>query len=435
VWAFEATDIGKVSRAEIRMAPLVLLVGKNNTGKSYIATLLWALSNAQALIRREDARERRPDWCKALIEKTAQKEAAEVAVTEPLASELIDYFNRELAQNGRELLRDVFAYDGFEQTSVHVEPDQPFVPFTVMVGGVRDKERSFFRFRVRDRDDSGEGSRRLFRTVGEPGSGDILIMELIYRVLFGPHNRRPVLYIPAARTGLMLSLGVMITQLFGEDSSPTAGLPRPLRDFIRRLTLRLAPGEHPRGSIATWLQNEIVHGTIERSVGEVPSFTYVPENTSMSVPLHAASSMITELAPFLVLLKQGSLVRQIILEEPEAHLHLSAQRSMARALARLINLGVSVLVTSHSDTFVQQINNLMHLHNHPQKSGLMKELGYEDADLINPADAKAYEFSERGDKTDVSEVKKEVEGFVVPSLNETLAKLASETIALQEGEE
>ncbi len=74
----------------------------------------------------------------------------------------------------------------------------------------------------------------------------------------------------------------------------------------------------------------------------------------------------------------------------------------------------------------------MHLYSHPQKSDLMKNLGYEDADLINPADAKAYEFSERGDKTDVSEVKKEVEGFVVPSLNETLAKLANETITLQE---
>jgi hypothetical protein len=177
-----------------------------------------------------------------------------------------------------------------------------------------------------------------------------------------------------------------------------------------------------------------MHGKIEASEDEVPSFAYVPENTNMSVPLHAASSMITELAPFLILLKQGS-SRQIIFEEPEAHLHLSAQRSMARALARLVNSGVNVLVTSHSDTFVQQINNLMHLYSHPQRSELMKALGYEDDDLINPQDAKAYEFSESGDKTHVAEVKREVEGFVVPTLNDTLAKLANETIALQEGEE
>jgi hypothetical protein len=430
VWKFVTENIGKVSRAEISMAPLVLLVGKNNTGKSYIATLLWALSNVLPLIRHDDARERRPDWCKTFIEKTVRQETVEVHVTEPLANELIDYFNRELAQNGRGLLRDVFAYDGFERTSVRVEADRPFSPFTATAD--TDKEHALIRFGIRESSDPRVRVARLFRISNELIFGNSLIAELIYRVLFGRHNRRPILYIPAARTGLMLSLGVMITQSLGGDSSPTSGLPRPLRDFIQRLTVQPSPSEHPRESIATWLQNQILHGKIERSVGEVPSFTYTPENTSMTVPLHAASSMITELAPFLVLLKQSSAVRQIIFEEPEAHLHLSAQRSMARALARLINLGVSVLVTSHSDTFIQQINNLMHLYSHPQKSDLMKNLGYEDADLINPADAKAYEFSERGDKTDVSEVKKEVEGFVVPSLNETLAKLANETITLQE---
>ena len=105
---------------------------------------------------------------------------------------------------------------------------------------------------------------------------------------------------------------------------------------------------------------------------------------------------------------------------------------MARALARLVNSGVNVLVTTHSDTFVQQINNLMHLYNHPRKSELMQKLGYEESDLINPEHAKAYEFLENGEKTNVSEVKRELEGFIVPSLNDTLMKLAKETIALQE---
>ena len=105
---------------------------------------------------------------------------------------------------------------------------------------------------------------------------------------------------------------------------------------------------------------------------------------------------------------------------------------MARALARLVNSGVNVLVTTHSDTFVQQINNLMHLYSHPRKSELMQELGYEEADLINPEHAKAYEFSDDGEKTKVSEVKKEPGGFMVPSLNDTLVKLARETIALHE---
>ncbi len=234
----------------------------------------------------------------------------------------------------------------------------------------------------------------------------------------------------------MLSLRMMISQLFAEGTPLSTRLPRPLTDFLRRLTLEPSPAGNggAQEQIARWLQDEIMHGKVEASEDEVPSFTYIPENTNVSVPLHAASSMITELAPFLILLKQGLLPRQIIFEEPEAHLHLSAQRLIARALARLVNLGVSVLVTSHSDTFVQQINNLMHLYQHPQRLSLMKELGYEEGDLINPADAKLYEFSERGDKTDVREVNREAAGFIVPSLNETLVNLSEETITLQDGE-
>jgi hypothetical protein len=108
---------------------------------------------------------------------------------------------------------------------------------------------------------------------------------------------------------------------------------------------------------------------------------------------------------------------------------------MARALARLVNSGTNVLVTSHSDTFVQQINNLMHLYSHPHKKTLKDELGYEDADLINPGSVKAYEFVENGSQTDVVELEARTEGFVVPSLNDTLIKLAQETITLQEGDE
>jgi predicted ATPase len=198
---------------------------------------------------------------------------------------------------------------------------------------------------------------------------------MIYRVLLGTSTSRQTIYVPAARTGLMLALRAMISQSFGpETPSAAAGLPRRLTEFLRRMTFPVSRRSTKQSEIGAWLQREVARGTIEASKEEVPSFTYAPENTSMSIPLHAASSMITELAPFVILLKQGGPIYQIIFEEPEAHLHLSAQRSMARALARLVNSGVKVLVTSHSDTFVQQLNNLIHLYSHPQKQELLRAL-------------------------------------------------------------
>ena len=94
--------------------------------------------------------------------------------------------------------------------------------------------------------------------------------------------------------------------------------------------------------------------------------------------------------------------------------------------------GTHVAVTTHSDTFVQQINNLMHLYVHPRRTDMMRELGYEIEDLINPEMVKAYEFCQIKDRTITVELEQRTEGYVVPSLNETLSELAQETISLDE---
>jgi predicted ATPase len=72
--------------------------------------------------------------------------------------------------------------------------------------------------------------------------------------------------------------------------------------------------------------------------------------------------MVSELAPVILFLKY--LVRPgdlVILEEPESHLHPASQRQMARGIARLVNAGVRVIITTHSDYFIGQVNNLLKL--------------------------------------------------------------------------
>lgn len=49
----------------------------------------------------------------------------------------------------------------------------------------------------------------------------------------------------------------------------------------------------------------------------------------------------------------------MIIEEPESHLHPSLQQKFARAIGRLVNAGVEVVLTTHSDYFLTQINNLI----------------------------------------------------------------------------
>jgi len=61
----------------------------------------------------------------------------------------------------------------------------------------------------------------------------------------------------------------------------------------------------------------------------------------------------------------------------------------------------------------------------------MEELGYEDADIIDPKTAIAFEFCDDGDGTIVTPVERSDEGFVVQSLNDTLLALATETYKIR----
>ena len=80
----------------------------------------------------------------------------------------------------------------------------------------------------------------------------------------------------------------------------------------------------------------------------------------------------------------------LIFEEPESHLHPAAQRQLARGIVRLVNAGVKVIITTHSDTFVSQINNLLAL----SQAGddLIAERGFEAADLLRQEQVGAYLF-------------------------------------------
>ena len=77
-------------------------------------------------------------------------------------------------------------------------------------------------------------------------------------------------------------------------------------------------------------------------------------------PMARASSMLSELAPLLLVLKAPHLyVDHLTIDEPEAHLHPEMQVRVASFLATLVNHGVKVVLTTHSDFFVSQFNNMI----------------------------------------------------------------------------
>jgi hypothetical protein len=422
------------------MAPLVMLVGRNNTGKSYVASVAWAMANLHAFFSEELSSKLRPKWFGRFCRGLVKENAGEFIIDAKKAQDVIDSVNAHFTISSDEFLNELFAVEGFSGANLSLIAADGFVPFGVSASWAEgpDGVRRFISLRFTSEQELEASRIRI--PLGPPRStekrlADRIFTEIVYRVLYGqPGDRRlSATYIPAARTGLMLAFQALVARLFDREPGGPV-LPRPLTDFLQRLAyFNQRTARSTRGTeLARWIGNEILRGDIEVSGEEATAIKYKPNNSDIALPLHAASSMVTELAPFLMLSRQDFLTGQIIFEEPEAHLHLSAQRSMARALARLLNSGAKILITTHSDTFVQQINNLMNLHSHPDRSALMEKLGYQASDLIDPAHTRAYEFMPDGDSTSIAPLVRLEGGYAVPSLNETLIDLANETVTISE---
>ena len=112
------------------------------------------------------------------------------------------------------------------------------------------------------------------------------------------------------------------------------------------------------------------------------------------IPLHLASSSARGLSGLYFYLKHVAAPGQIlIIDEPESHLDPSNQILMARLLVSCVNAGIKVLITTHSDYIIKEINNLIILHNDfEKKEEFLKKhkKHYTENDHLDPHSVRAY---------------------------------------------
>lgn len=212
-------------------------------------------------------------------------------------------------------------------------------------------------------------------------------------------------YLPAGRTGLMHAHPAVGSALFDQAADlPSTDIPELpmlsglLSDFMRHLIPSNQSKTHDDepAKIAVEIEQMVLSGRISRksSPSNYPSFTYDDTTSTLSIPLRNASSMISELAPLVLLLRERVEIGDtVIIEEPEGHLHPAAQAEVARLLVKLANVGVRVIVTTHSDWLLEQFANLVRM------AELSKEerAGLVGADAAIPAkDFGAWRFIDRG---------------------------------------
>ena len=111
-----------------------------------------------------------------------------------------------------------------------------------------------------------------------------------------------------------------------------------------------------------------------------------------AIPLHLASSSARGLSDLYFFLRHvAQRDHLLIIDEPESHLDTANQILLARLLARLVHAGLKVLLTTHSDYLVKELNNLIMLScSFKNKAKAVKRLNYKKHDYLAPERIRAY---------------------------------------------
>ena len=158
--------------------------------------------------------------------------------------------------------------------------------------------------------------------------------------------------------------------------------------------------KHRSGLYDSKLFNDIrdILGGYYRSSGDEIRFKSKARKGGFDIPLHLASSSARGLSDLYFFLRHvAKKDHLLIIDEPESHLDTANQIQFARLLARAVHAGLKVLITTHSDYIVKEINNLLMLgQDFKDKPKVLKKLKYSEHDYLKPESVRAYVAEKNG---------------------------------------
>jgi predicted ATPase len=455
-------DFGPIREGSVTLRPLTILIGPNNAGKSYLALLTYALLNpfrigvgfgvgfgSPSSLPLPDELHMTDELKKWILDRREHKQT--IIYFDDLPDQVKDYYrnavsnfipsvtfflNQELQRCFGGELVDLARNQFKDNFCLSVEQSQPSLHLEwVLKNSKLDVEAQKF-------DISGQGfSFSDVLVTGWPRYVNEEIILSLGRYIFQNFNRSAY-YFPASRSWILqvhkalASIMVSRSPLVGIQSFGIPRLSGVVADFISHL-LRLERQRRTGLSevVADFLESKISRGKIDLQSSdarfEYPEIYY--ESEGVRFPLHRTSSMVSELAPIILFLRyvveKGNF---LIIEEPEAHLHPDNQRIFARAIVKLIRMGVQVLITTHSDYFVQQLSNFILLSG--QVPDKRVKLGYSEDDYLLAKEVAAYlfNFAASGTGSVIKELKvTEEDGIPEDEFVKIAEAIYDETVRLQ----
>ena len=431
----EVKNFGPVVEAKIDLRPLTIFVGPSNTGKSYLAILIYALHKFFSgdgrfgppffMFHGGESHKLSKENFNTLLKWTRETFADKVKPSnkgdielDPIAGLIRSVFNksdkgvgdgltkeigrcfgiggeikslirkgnksgtqivfqRSISNDSQTFVRSELKFNAKRRTSTFSTAIPEEMP--MRLESIDRREYNFINHIAMELISSAGQEKNKSR---EFNSGELLNLLASSQLpnVFNPLHL-PAFYLPADRTGVMHAHNVVVSALIQSAPMggllPTASTPTlsgVLADFLEQLIELGGQSYRPyrrrrrrrssQGDLSGLIERQVLRGSVHTDESETgyPVFTYQPHGWETKLPLMRASSMVSELAPVVLYLRHIVLPGNIlIVEEPESHLHPAMQVEFTRQLAAIVNSGVRVIVTTHSEWLLEELANLVRL--------------------------------------------------------------------------
>jgi predicted ATPase len=400
--------LGVITEGDLELNDLTLLCGPNNTGKTYVMYFFYSLLNNNFDVNFK--------FVEKILTQLLEEQVYQYDFHKLLADNLEDILS-EIAQGLQKSLPTLFAteIDEFKQTQIKITVDKDLILTNIINSNwqsrlsLGNKESDWFLDIQKPENDYN-----ITFTMRDKGISHKLLMELlsidITRLILNEDNKNCFL-LPAERAGLNLffkELSSIRNRLLHhaqkDNINPLEVLKdiiqsryaKPISDYIEFLNeLNNTKKQKSVYQKQTqYIQKNIINGKYEiDSDGDI---FFIPDrNSNKKMPLHFTSSTVKTLFSLVFYLEHLAQPGDyLMIDEPELSLHPDNQRNLARVLAKLVNNGIKVAISTHSPYFVRELNNLIMLNkSFQQVDELRQRYNYEPSESLDPAKVSAYLFN------------------------------------------
>lgn len=192
--------------------------------------------------------------------------------------------------------------------------------------------------------------------------------------------------------------------------------------------------DSPYAEVSRQIEEDILGGEVSMTKNGDVEFRAKSMLKSKRLPFHLSSSIVKTMASLVIFLRHMARPSDtLIIDEPEMNFHPDVQVVLARIFAILVNRGLKVVVSTHSDYIVREFNNLIMAGAISAKGDMdtVAMLGYTPDMLIQKDELSVLLFKLVKRKT-VNTVSLEIddEGFAVESIDDTIQRqnITAETL-------